>query len=241
MSEPVRRYEPAVSRAAPRRVKRVLLVGLKQAPIERLLPALKRGAFEVVPARTGPSALVACRQRRFDLLLVREPIAELALEDLLEGVRASDNLSSRAFVLVLTEESRVEELAPLVGERFDVSYWADFPHLLAVVSRQALGVAPRVSEHFMAEVRTQLAGGTVSRFHQVGNISETGLLVETRDLISIGGRVVLSFSLPGVSQSVRVSGEVVRHTERTEPDGFAVRFDEFAGVSFRRLRAFLNS
>ena len=240
MSEPVRQYEPMASPAPPRRVKRVLLVGLKKDPIERLVPALQRDAFEVVPARTGPRALATCRQRRFDLLLVREPVAGLALEELLEGVRASDNLSSRAFVLVLTEESRVEELAPLVGERLDLSHWADFGRLLAVVSRHALGVAPRVSERFMAEVNMPLAGGTVSRFHQVGNISETGLLIETRDLIPIGERVMMTFSLSGVSQPVRVSGEVVRHAERAEPDGFAVRFDEFADVSFRRLRDFLK-
>lgn len=240
MSEPTSVREPAVSPAAPWRVKRLLLVGLRKTPIERLVPALRYSAIEVAPARTGPSALAACRQRRHDLLLVREPVPELALEELLAGVRAADSLSSRAFVQVLTDESRVEELTSLVSDRFGVSHWADFGPILEVVSRQALGVAPRVSESLMAEVKTRLASGTVSRFCQVENISETGLLIRTSDLVAVDERVTMSFSLPGVSQPVRASGEVVRHTESAESGGFAVRFDEFAGVSQRRLRDFLN-
>jgi hypothetical protein len=241
MSEPARKPESPSVGVASRRVKRILLVGLKQAPIERLVPALRRGCFEVAPARTGPSALAACRICRYDLLLVREPIAELGLDELVEGVRDSNNLSRRAFIQVLTDENRVEELSTRSNERFGVSLWGDFGGLLSVVSRRVLGVSPRVAERFMTEVNTQAAGGTLSRFYEVENLSESGMLVKTIDPLQIGERVVLSFSLPGASQPVRVAGEVVRHTAPSEPAGFGVRFNEFAGVSFRRLRDFLDS
>jgi hypothetical protein len=184
---------------------------------------------------------LACRQRRFDALLVREPVPEMALEDFLDGLRVASGASNRAFVQVLAEQERVAELSPLANERFGISHWADFGSLLAFIAKNVLGVAPRLSERFMAEVNTQLAGGTLSRFCQVENISDSGLLIKTKAALPIGERVIMSFSLPGVSQPVRVSGDVVRHTDPSEIEGFAVRFDEFAGVSFRRLRDFLSS
>jgi hypothetical protein len=241
MSEPVRKSATPGAGATSRRVKRILLVGLKQVAIERLVPALRRGCFEVAPALTGPTAVAACRICRYDLLLVREPVAELELDQLVEGVRQSNNLSRRAFIQVLTDEKRVEELSARSGERFGVSQWGDFGDLLAVVSKRVLGVSPRVAERFMTEVNTHLAGGTLSRFYQVENLSESGMLIRTLDPLPVGERVVLSFSLPGTSHPVRVSGEVVRHTDPSEPEGFGLRFDEFAGLSFRRLRDYLDS
>lgn len=241
MSEPVRVHEPSGTDRPSARLRRVLLIGLRREPIERLVPALRTGAFEVGVAHSGPGALAVCRRQRFDLLLIREPVRELSLEELLEELRASGGLSSRAFVQVLTDEYRIEELAGHTGDRLGVCHWADFPRLLSAVSREVLGVAPRVSKGLMVEVSTQVAGGTVSRFCQVENVSESGILIKTQELISVGESVVVALSLPGAPQLVRVSGEVVRHTEGAETRGFAVSFDAFAGLSLRWLCGYLNA
>ena len=54
----------------------------------------------------------------------------------------------------------------------------------------------------------------------IENISSGGLLIETRESLSVGQQLTLSFMRPKSRDYVKVGGEVVRKI----PDGFGVKF-----------------
>ncbi len=55
----------------------------------------------------------------------------------------------------------------------------------------------------------------------IQNISSGGLLIETREPLSIGQRVTLSFLRPKSRKHLKVGGEIVR----TVPNGLGVKFN----------------
>jgi Tfp pilus assembly protein PilZ len=55
----------------------------------------------------------------------------------------------------------------------------------------------------------------------IQNISSGGLLIETREPLSIGQRVTLSFLRPKSREHVKVGGEIVRKV----PNGLGVKFN----------------
>jgi Tfp pilus assembly protein PilZ len=62
----------------------------------------------------------------------------------------------------------------------------------------------------------------------IQNISSGGLLIESREHLSVGQRVTLSFIRPKSRDHVKVGGEVVRKI----PDGFGVKFhSHIEGIS----------
>ena len=55
----------------------------------------------------------------------------------------------------------------------------------------------------------------------IQNISDHGMLIETRGTFSVGQKITMSFVLPHSDEQVKMSGEIVR----VSPDGkFAVKF-----------------
>ena len=55
----------------------------------------------------------------------------------------------------------------------------------------------------------------------IQNISSGGLLIETREALSVGQQVILSFLRPKSREHVKIGGEVVRQI----PNGLGVKFN----------------
>lgn len=87
---------------------------------------------------------------------------------------------------------------------------------------------PRVPMHL--QVRVETIRGT---FHGVGrDISEGGIGVYVKKLPPIGSQVDLSFQLPGDSDGIELTGEVMYHSR----GGAGVR-DDWMGIKFVRMDA----
>lgn len=90
--------------------------------------------------------------------------------------------------------------------------------------------APRLN--LTLEVTLTSPHGSLSAYS--ADISSTGLFVETVDLIPVGTKVEVEFSLPGTHgrKTVRAKGRVVRHATiadcqaRGIPPGLGIRFEE---------------
>lgn len=78
----------------------------------------------------------------------------------------------------------------------------------------------------------------------IGDLSSSGLLLETELDLSPGTIVKLKFHVPGEKESIQVTGEVVRRIEHDpkapqQKSGVGVRFVEFSSDSEKRLEAFI--
>ncbi len=204
------------------------------------MPALRRRAVEVATTTCGRVAAAACRQQRHNLIVIREPVSELSLDDLLAEIRGPESLSSDAFVQVVTGPGRVEELAYLAGRGLSICSATDFGGLISTISRVILGIAPRVDRRLMVELTLRLDGGSLSRFCQAVNVSATGMLIHTHDMIPVGETVDIVLSTPGCTQPVRMTAKVVRHTGGREVGGFAVEMTSFQGSSQVVWREYLR-
>lgn len=215
-------------------LKSILLVGLKKEPVESLVPALRRRAVEVASTAQAAVALESCRRRRYDLIVVREPLADMALEDLLTEVRRPSCASQNTFVQLVTSPAQVDELLGLAGRQVGVCSVTDFGGLVGAISHTVLGTSPRVALRMMVELTLRLEGGRLSRFCQVENVSESGILIRTAELVPVGEAVDVTLSIPGSGPPLHMSGRIVRHTGPHEITGFALQLTDFKGAS-RRL------
>jgi Tfp pilus assembly protein PilZ len=75
-------------------------------------------------------------------------------------------------------------------------------------------------EPYVTAVDYTIQGHTYSDFIQ--NIGADGVYIETRQPLSIGDSIALSFPLPGYQSYITVTGIIVRVT----PDGIGVKFNK---------------
>ncbi|RMG48211.1 MAG: diguanylate cyclase [Acidobacteria bacterium] len=75
------------------------------------------------------------------------------------------------------------------------------------------------------------------------DLSNSGLFVETKDLLPVGLRLGLSFHLPGEAEPVRCVGRVARTAPDDptgRPGGLGIEFERYAGDGRRRIEAFIH-
>lgn len=222
------------------RFRRILLLGVRHDAMLHLAPQLE-GARVVLESVEDPAgALAACRERRFALVIVRHPLAGTSVDDFFAALRGPGMRSSRAFVLVLTEMTSSEALKELSGPRCRFANLTDFGRILSVVSREVLDVAPRASSRLMVELGLRIEGRTLSRFCQALNLSASGMLVKSNDLVPCGEQVEVVFSLPDGTPPIRSQAVVARHTEDHEPRGFALAFRGLEAAARSRIEDFVQ-
>lgn len=165
----------------------------------------------------------------------------MPIDELLGGIRDRGGRSSHAYALIITQAASEASLRQLGDRRSRFINASDFDVIVSVVASEVLGVAPRVPSRLMVELVLRMAGARVSRFCQVANISESGVLVRTTDPPPCGEKAVLVLSLPEAPQPIRVEARVVRHTESHEADGVALRFVDMSRFARTQIRAYVAS
>jgi len=76
------------------------------------------------------------------------------------------------------------------------------------------------------------------------DLSNSGLFVETEDLLPVGLRVGITFHLPGESKPIRCVGRVARAASGDEASGRApglgIEFERYAGDARHRIEAYIH-
>jgi hypothetical protein len=218
-----------------------MLVGLLREALLRLAPALRAHEIELVEADAPEAALELAAGRRFDLLVVRHPLDGLAIDEFLTRLRRPGCRSHRVFALVLTDSVADRSLVHLQGARSRFVNATDFDVILSVIAQNGLGVAPRVSGSLMVRLGLHLFGEDLTRFCQVRNLSESGMLVRIAERPPVGETVEATFSLPQMSRPLQVRAQVVRHTGVREIEGVALRFVGVDRATLGHLRDYVRS
>ncbi len=217
----------------------VMLVGFGRQSMLRLAPALDREEVQLVEVNDPFEALATCAGQRFDLLVVRHPIGGVSVDRFLNRLRRPGGRSHRAYALILTEGVLDRSLEKLQGTRSRFVNTTDFDTILAVISQNGLGVAPRIEARVTVRLGLQLSGEKMTRFCQVRNLSESGMLVRIAERPEIGSRVEMLLNLPNVRSPIELRGLVVRHTGRREVEGIALRFVDLDRETRGHLRRYI--
>ena len=221
----------------------LLIVGAESPALQRAVPFLQRAEFEIhrVPAHRQATELLESTQ--FDLVMVRYPLAELPLSELIDAVRSTSSLSRNAAVLVVTGSSHLQKARSFVGGGVDRVVNLDDPgdSVLHAVA-EAVEISPRKTLRLMVQIDLLVHLDSRTAVVMTENISTAGMLVkcDSHDY-PIGSRVRFELGLPDGSAPIPGEAEVIRHASSAEEhfDGIGVRFLALSSDGLRRLEAFV--
>jgi hypothetical protein len=225
-------------------VKRLLLLGAETPALQRVVPLLLRADFEVHRAERPDEVESLVRDRHFDLIIARHPLAGCSLEALVAAVRAPGSASHSAGLLVLADATSVGPVGALLGRGVNRVVNIDGPsdRLLHAVA-DLVAVSARVNVRAMVQLELWVRHGATRLLTLTENISSTGMLVRGGREFPVGSRLAFELVLPDLEPVIRGEAEVVRHTdaELEHVDGIGATFATFEDRDHDRLVAFLGS
>ena len=92
----------------------VLVVGAKQAGLERLAPMLRRADFGVHTVDPSPFLLDLVLSTAFELVIVTYPLDTLPLDDLIDTIRDAGSACHNAGLLLLAEPEHLDDAQSVV-------------------------------------------------------------------------------------------------------------------------------
>jgi hypothetical protein len=223
---------------------RVLLTGLEQSELRRLLPPLAAYGLQLHHVPWGDDAIDLVLAERFDAIVVSFPAEGASLARFLSSVRSASGLSRDCGLVLLVAAGSEERARQLVGHGVNRVVPLDAPRReLAQVVVELLQVAPRVPLRLPTRILLKDKDRRSASFCQTVNLSTSGMLVAGFAIYPVGALLDFELTLPGDQLPLRGGAEIARHANPTREgvEGFGARFVTFRDTDRLRLEAFLSS
>jgi uncharacterized protein (TIGR02266 family) len=222
--------------------RRVLVVGLERSIYSKIEPILSRSPLSVDRVPKGESGIMLAARVKFDLLVVRYPLPDMATGSFINEVHTPGATNGATPILVMAEPSRLAEVRGLLpgGDKQAISI-EEPARLLQEVASRLLKVAPRVDARIPVRIEVQISNPPALVMCQCENLSEGGLLVRSEKLYPVGTRLKLELTLPGDRMPIRAEAEIVRHTvpDVENVHGLGLKVRAYQGDGAARVRRFL--
>ncbi|HTP64134.1 MAG TPA: response regulator [Geobacteraceae bacterium] len=204
-------------------MKKVLIVNPSSDSLTRYRNILAREDFKIFTATSAEEALRVHRRKTADLLLTELNLPGGGGDELCRRIRREEDLRNVSIVIICRDVPEEIERAETCGANalllrpFKLAQLDEcVGSLLAVTTRQDCRVLVKV-EVFDKQGKGALFGTT-------GNVSVSGLMIESDELLAVGDRIACRFLLPDTGM-ITVDGEVVRATRTSRVlHQYGVRF-----------------
>ena len=219
---------------------KIVAIGADGGLLEHLEELFSQSPVEVQRFENPRHALALLEAFDIDLVLVEYPLKEhIISEFLVEVVEKSS--SERLKILVLATEETRDELIEAVGAHYPVVGSAD-PSVLRTQVASHLLEWPARPKRLMVKMQVRMGGTGLLRMAQTENLSESGVLIRTREKVPVGSEIDLELSLPGSAGPIKAVGEVMRYQqgEGGETQGLGVAFTRLTGEAAERLNDYLD-
>lgn len=221
----------------------VLAIGVSAEEFDRFVPFLARKDFDVDRFPSGAGALEIIGHISIEVLMVRYPLPDMAMDSFLEAARHPESACRHSPLLLLTTADLLTEAQGFIGRGANRAIdLASADGQIQDMVSGLLQVAPRKAARFLARMEVKLGGTKDMILCQTENLSATGMLIRTDKRYEIGTQIHFEFSLPNDIRPLVGVAEVVRQTMhgRDSVGGVGVRFLSFIGDSQRRFEAYVN-
>ena len=220
---------------------RVVLVAGEDELRNRLFEALGPFSAEAVEVPSALRALELTRQIPVHLLVVRYPLEGMKLSAFLREFRDGGAASRGAQVVVLAPGRSLGGLRRTAGPGVAIMRSDSELESLENTFISFLRRSPRFEESLLVGVKLELPTGPMRKMLQLKNVSETGMLLQTKSPLPEGTAFAFEFGLPEAKLPIRGKAEVVRVVEPGPegPGGLGVRIVSFDGDSRDRLAEYL--
>jgi len=221
----------------------VLVVGAEGDTLETIAPMLRRAEFNVHSASASPVVFDLLLGTSFELVIVRYPLVDLSLDDLIETLRRDGSWCKNAAMVLLAEPEHLDDALALVDLGVNRAIGIDWSESRL---QQAIGdlleVAPRITLRVLVHLKVEIQQASKRALYQTVNISRTGMLLRGDDDLDPGTRFSFFFGIPDGRRLVEGTGEVVRrsNTTREGTKGLGIRFVRITGEGAEQLESFVT-
>jgi hypothetical protein len=220
----------------------VLVVGAKDAGLERVAPMLRRADFSVHTVEPSPFLHDLVLSTAFELVVITYPLEQISLDQLMLTIRNEGSACHNAGLLLLADPDRMDEAQSRVdlgANRAICTDWNEARLWRAI--GDLLEIAPRVSMRVLLHADVEITRNRNRAIFQTVNVSHTGALLQGHESLDPGTNFNFLFRLPG-GGLIDGSAEVVRRTNSSREgiEGVGTRFADINESSFERLVAHLN-
>ncbi len=223
----------------------ILAIGVTADEFNRVAPFLARDTFEVDRFPSAMGSFELTNEVGFEVLIVRYPLPDMDLVELLQGVRREGNPNLRSSIVLLSPQESVREAESFIGRGANrvVGLEEADAKIQSMISG-LLNVAPRKAARFMARMEIKIGDGTKDMIIcQTENLSHSGMLLRTDRRYDEGTKIQFEFELPNDHRPILGLAEIMRHTMigRDQVGGLGVKFISFAGDSQRRFQSYIET
>ena len=220
----------------------VLIVGAKDAGLDRVAPMLRRAEFSVHSIDPSPFLLDLVLSTAFELVILRYPMDTVPLDDLVDTIRDEGSACHGAGLLLLADPSFIDGAqthVDLGANRAICTDWSEARLLQSI--GDLLEISPRVFMRVLMHAEIEIQSTPDQAIFQTVNVSVSGALLQGSDQLDPGHAFDFLFRLPG-GGLVEGAAEVVRQTNpmREGVDGMGARFLSFGNGCEERLLAHIQ-
>jgi DNA-binding response OmpR family regulator len=182
--------------------------------IEKEKSFLDREGVKLFKAATNDDVLSIHRTERVDIIIVDLHTPGMKIEALCSAIRSDNELSKVSMIILCPDNSVDIERSAQCKAKAVLTLPMDPAQILEKV-RQLLEISWRESYRVLVSVSVAGSNKDKSFFCRSGNISTTGMLIETEKVFEKGDRLACSFFLPD-SVQIKTNGEIVRVIKQVE-------------------------
>ncbi len=195
-------------------MKKILVTDNIMTIIEKERSFLSREGVRLFSAATNDDVLSIHRTEQIDIIIADLHTPGMKIEELCSAIRSDDALNAAAIIILRSDNAADAERSAQCKANADLTLPVDPAQLLEKV-RQLLEISWRESYRVLVSVSVSGNSKDRSFFCRSGNISTTGMLIETEKVFAKGDRLACSFFLPDSAQ-IKTNGEIVRVIKQDE-------------------------
>jgi CheY-like chemotaxis protein len=191
-------------------MKKVLLVSPVGSTLVRYKHILVRDGLRIFTAATAEEGLRIHREETVDLILTELDLPDEGGDALCSHIRREQAL--RKVSIIVVNKNMPEEIARAKGCGANARLLIPIkPEQLKKCIGQLLNIPPRHDCRVLVKTQRYCNRGANTLFGTSRNISVSGLLIDSDDLLAVGDRISCTFFLPG-PRRITAIGEVIRAT-----------------------------
>jgi DNA-binding response OmpR family regulator len=189
-------------------MKKILVTDKVMTIIEKEKSFLDREGVKLFTATTNDDVLSSHRTEKVDMIIADLHTPGMKIEELCAAIRSDIVLSNVSLIVLCPDNAADIERSAQCQANSVLTLPMDPAQLLDKV-RQLMDISWRESYRVLVSVSVSGSNKDKSFFCRSGNISTTGMLIETEKAFEKGDQLTCSFFLPDAAQ-IKTSGEIVR-------------------------------
>ena len=222
-------------------MKKILVTDKALAIIDKGKEFLAREGVKLFTATTNDEVLSIHRTEKVEIIITDLHAPGMKSEELCSVIR-SDNALSKVSMIILCPDNAADIEKSEQCKANAVLTLPIAPAKILEKVRQLLDISWRESYRVLVSVIISGSSKDISFFCRSGNISATGMLIETEKDFEKGDRLACSFFLPDSGQ-IKTNGEIVRVTRQiagSKTHQYGVRFVELPAEARSAIEVFVE-